>query len=218
LGDGTREDRLQPGLVAGDREFVAIDVGESHACALDRGGGAWCWGGNSHGGLGDGTTEERSLPVRVQGGDSFVAIALGTAHTCGLAQDGTAWCWGENVLGQLGDGTAIDRAVPVRVASTVAFVQLDAGAAHTCGLSDDGRAYCWGWNEHGGQVGDGTVVNRPLPTPVATTERFVRIVLGRVAACGIRSDGQAWCWGNNEFGELGGGGPVHLTPVPLDRS
>jgi alpha-tubulin suppressor-like RCC1 family protein len=196
---------------------VIIEIGDSHACALDRGGEAWCWGGNSHGGLGDGTTEDRSLPVQVQGGDPFVALALGTAHSCGLTADGTAWCWGENVLGQLGDGTQTDRSIPVRVASTVPFVQLDAGAAHTCGLADDGRAYCWGWNSHGGQLGDGTVADRSVPTPVATTERFVRIVLGRVAGCGIRSDGQAWCWGNNEFGELGGsGGSVQPVPRPLD--
>jgi alpha-tubulin suppressor-like RCC1 family protein len=47
--------------------------------------------------------------------------------------------------------------------------------------------------------------NRSVPAPVSTNERFVRLAVGLVAACGIRSYGQAWCWGSDEFGELGDG-------------
>jgi alpha-tubulin suppressor-like RCC1 family protein len=51
---------------------------------------------------------------------------------------------------------------------------------------------------------------------VATTERFVRLIAGLAAGCGIREDGRAWCWGRNEDGELGDGvGAHHRFPAPV---
>jgi len=53
LGDCTvRGASPEPRKVCGDHVFADLDVGTSHACAVTRGGAAWCWGGNDAGELG----------------------------------------------------------------------------------------------------------------------------------------------------------------------
>ena len=97
------------------------------------------------------------------------------------------------------------------------LVQIAAGAGHTCGLAVQGGVYCWGWNVDG-QIGDGVMGDRAVPSKVATPERFVRIAVGLAASCGLRSDGRAWCWGRNEDGELGDGKGIHHTfPAPVNE-
>lgn len=60
------------------------------------------------------------------------------------------------------------------------------------------------------------------PTGVATSRAFSRVVEGYEASCMLTSDGQAWCWGRNEDGELGAvtsstcsGGNVPCTWQPV---
>ena len=43
---------------------------------------------------------------------------------------------------------------------------LATGNAHSCVVTADGAALCWGLNYYG-ELGDGTTVNRPVPTPVS---------------------------------------------------
>jgi alpha-tubulin suppressor-like RCC1 family protein len=52
----------------------------------------------------------------------------------------------------------------------------------------------------------------PAPPPVI----FASIVAGWDHSCGLRSDGAAFCWGNNEVGQLGDKTLTsRLTPVPV---
>jgi len=43
----------------------------------------------------------------------------------------------------------------------------------------------------------------PLPAPVATAQRFAGIGLGHNHSCMRTSAGAAWCWGDNQYGQLG---------------
>jgi alpha-tubulin suppressor-like RCC1 family protein len=78
-----------------------------------------------------------------------------------------AFCWGNNFYGQLGDGTTTTRLTPVRVVGGLPFRQVSAGGVHTCGVTTSDLAYCWGYNNFFGALGDGTLINRRRPTPVA---------------------------------------------------
>jgi alpha-tubulin suppressor-like RCC1 family protein len=185
-----------------------------HTCALDPGGVAYCWGSNIEGKLGVGTTvgpQDCSgapcsmQPAPVAGALRFTGIGVGEQHTCALSTAGTVFCWGVNDLGQLGNGTTTGRTTPGAVSGGRAFVSLSVGARHSCALTSDGTAYCWGYN-FSGQLGRLTSVEwGGTPAAVTTSLRFSAISAGGAHTCGIATDGETYCWGDNGSGQLGTG-------------
>jgi hypothetical protein len=138
-----------------------------------------------------------------------VSVTVGGAFACALTGTGQAFCWGANLVGQLGNGTVSGPVlVPAPVSGDLVFTTLTASGAHTCGLTAGGAAYCWGGNESG-ETGTGTLGSSVLtPTPVQTALRFTRISAEGSGSwpnstCGLTAAGEAWCWGNNSFGQLG---------------
>ena len=99
---------------------------------------------------------------------------------------------------------ALDQAVsrPFGVHDVFHSASVAVGSYHTCALTDEGVAYCWGRNFRG-QLGDGTLTDRPLPTPVATELNFSSLTAGSSHTCGLTAEGLAHCWGANWDGGLG---------------
>ena len=150
---------------------------------------------------------------------AFVQVSPGSNFTCGLTAAGVIWCWGDNAHGQLGDGTTTRRLTPVVVrAGALRFRHVAAATYHTCALTTDGRAYCWGDNWYGQLgLGDGTHNPRLRPNPVAGGLTFRQLGAGGFGhTCGVTTAGRAYCWGNNQFGELGDGTETERdAPVPV---
>jgi alpha-tubulin suppressor-like RCC1 family protein len=225
LGNGSTQNSTTPvsvslaGIQLSPSSVVAQEGFGDHMCITDSNRAAWCWGSNTGGQLGDGTVTSRSTPVRVEGNLSFGNLVMGGEHTCGLTDSGEVWCWGYNLAGQLGDGTASNRRLePVKVAlpEGVVATAISAGTNHTCAGTATGDWYCWGLNSSG-QLGDGTMTNRSLPTPVAGGP-YVQIAAGEFHGCGRTASGEAFCWGSQGFGGLGNGslvGGAVLTPAPV---
>lgn len=86
------------------------------------------------------------------------------------------------------------------------------GDEFTCAIRGT-AAYCWGDNGNG-QMGDSSVAQRLLPTPVAGGHAFTSITAGLFHACALTGAGQAWCWGSGQSGELGDGGDT-TSAVPV---
>jgi len=109
-------DYLPTVLLGTGRTAVAIELGDSHTCALLDNGSVKCWGANSYGQLGQGNTNNVGenanqtgdyLPVVSLGsGRTAIAIALGSYHTCALLDNASVKCWGSNDEGQLGQGNS----------------------------------------------------------------------------------------------------------------
>lgn len=76
------------------------------------------------------------------------------------------------------------------------------GTWHTCGITADATAYCWGRGATG-MLGNGTLDQQLLPTPVAGGLRFSALAAGRDFTCGLTEEGKAYCWGNNFNAQLG---------------
>jgi alpha-tubulin suppressor-like RCC1 family protein len=105
---------------------------------------------------------------------------------------------------------------------------IAAGELHSCGLTLAGKAYCWG-SGHYGQLGDGQSEGlHSVTTPVAVAggHTFASITVGAWHSCGLTVAGQAYCWGRNDFGQLGNGSidpdsenPASVpVPVTLDSA
>src|SRR5690606_17322804 len=133
--------------------------------------------------------------------------------------DGNAYAWGGNTEGQLGDGTNTDRNTPVQVQAPagVTFTSITGGDSHSRALVADGNAYACGDNGFG-QPGDGTNTDRNTPVQVqdAAGVTFTSISSGSFHSVALGSDGNAYAWGYNDFGELGDGTNPHSnTPVQV---
>jgi hypothetical protein len=155
----------------------------------------------------------------VAGGLSFRQVLAGGYHSCGVTSDSRVYCWGHNGYGQLGDGTTTGRLKPVAVAGGLSFTAVGPGSYHTCGVTTNDRAYCWGWNGSG-QLGDGTVTGRLTPVavagnlPIDGVSTSLNLYTGHT--CGLTTDNRAYCWGDNEDGQLGDGtNDDKLTPVAV---
>jgi alpha-tubulin suppressor-like RCC1 family protein len=233
--DGTTADSASPVAVGGGLVFSSIATGYLHTCGIvvSPPGAAYCWGFNGNAQLGDGTYNSPTSPVAVIGGLTFSSIVTGYVHTCGIviSPPGAAYCWG-NDNGQLGDGTTSesdDTVSPVAVSGGLAFSSIAAGGLHTCGIvvSPPGAAYCWGRNSNG-QLGAESPAYFSISFVAVTGGlMFSSITTSSYHTCGIivSPPGAAYCWGSNDFGQLGDGTygersyPVAvLAPPPVSSS
>ena len=84
-----------------------------------------------------------------------------------------------------------NRAAPGDVTGLTRDVtQVAAGLEHTCALLNDGGARCWG-NNTSGQLGDGSLVSKQLPTLVTGGLTFIQISAGMNHTCGVTNGGAA---------------------------
>jgi alpha-tubulin suppressor-like RCC1 family protein len=244
LGDGgeTGEDTQSPSpvdtsTIQGNKAFVELTAGAEHTCGLTADGAAYCWGWDLYGQLGNGGTGQNAQspsPVdtsAILGNKAFVQLTGGYYFTCGLTVEGVAYCWGSDRYGQLGNGgTSLDTQSPSLVDTSAipgnkAFAKLTGAGYHICGLTSEGAAYCWGYDYPGGLGNGGTGVNTQSPSPVDTTtisgdKAFTQLSGGNNFSCGLTAEGVTYCWGSDEFGQLGNEGTSQDTqsPSPVDAS
>jgi alpha-tubulin suppressor-like RCC1 family protein len=102
-------------------------------------------------------------------------------------------------------------------AITVAPVQLRApiaGGHHTCALTNGAATYCWGKNLYG-ELGAGFIsFFEETPRAVTGIPRFTALAAGENHTCALKSNGAAFCWGNNAGSQLGSSGGPSANPVP----
>jgi alpha-tubulin suppressor-like RCC1 family protein len=213
------KDSPTPVLVAGGLKFRSVRAGYLFTCGIAVGGAAYCWGSNAQGRLGNGSQKSSPVPVPVSSGLNFVSISPSATHACGVTTNGKGYCWGDNEHGQLGNGSHVSSSVPVPVSSGLIFQSISAGTTFSCGVTKAGIPHCWGW---GNDTVTATEEEGPddVPAPVFGSKGLVlkSVTTGQVHACALASAGQVYCWGANNYGQLGNGvkeDSVRPVLVPL---
>lgn len=231
---------LARAFLAGNASTNTIEVGDAFACGLITLGHGFCWGQNNHGqiaaktdstcfpGTDPGAIVNDSLkttavpcsllPLRISQAIDFTTISAGDSTGCAISVAGRAYCWGTGLHGENGNGTTADKSQPTLVTSGLIFTSISVGGQHTCALATGGTAYCWG-DDSKGQLGDARLVSSTTPIPVSGGGGpgvFSSISAGFRHSCAIASDGTGFCWGSNDFGQLGDGSNVTRdTPVQV---
>ena len=157
-------------------------------------------------------------------------IIGGFGYVCAVALDGRVYCWGSNSNGKIGSGNTSSALVPSAVKISGALVgkvikQIEPSSAgnHSCVIASDDKAYCWGYNAFG-QLGNNNTVNSLTPVAVDTagvlaSKTIKQIASGGISSCVIASDDKAYCWGSNNFGQLGNGNLKNSsTPTPVSTT
>ena len=139
---------------------------------------------------------------------------MGLAHACVLDSGGKVACWGEDSRGQV-SGWDMPYA-------NETFTSISAGNFFTCGTKSDGNAMCWGYptNEDGrhrestnmtyaawvlrpdyladDSTDDKTGYTGWVDAPLTSDNvkfKSGTVSVGNYHACGIKTNGEATCWG-----------------------
>src|SRR5688500_1880456 len=229
LGNGSTTSSAVPVRVAGGIKFKAVSASFVLTYALAENGQLYCWslcpGSNTQ------VLTPQPWPTAVaaevvEAGDGG---AVSTAPTCVLGGE-TAYCWGGNLHGQLGRGTRGQAHVVYPegpVAGNHAFADIGSRSDnHVCAITTAGTAYCWGGGRSGERgalgAGAGAAKESLVPQAVSGNLVFKDIAVGHQHNCALTTAGQAWCWGDNGYGQLGAategcpwGGSCSAIPVAV---
>jgi alpha-tubulin suppressor-like RCC1 family protein len=153
----------------------------------------------------------------------WTSVTAGPNSACGVKGDGSAWCWGLDSSFQLGNSGFASGlySEPSRVVDTGApWVTLSTHSTHTCGIQSNGTLWCWG-NDADGQLGNGAPASlQAQPAQVGTDTDWASVTNGLAFTCAIKTNGDAYCWGDDSYGQLGNGATTttdQISPVAVSQ-
>ena len=225
----TPDRKTYPDLPA-DFTYLQVSAGGSHSLALGSDGNAYAWGANGYGQLGN-NGYNSSVPERVRDpanptdkskGLKATQVSGGECHSLAVGSDGNVYAWGDNNLGQLGNNTSgsIFNPAPIRVRDPASptdtskglkATQVSAVYLHSLAVGSDGYVYAWGANAYGG-LGNNTTSSSSVPVrvrdPASPTDKSQGLKAAQVSggyeySLAVGSDGNAYAWGYNGYGQLG---------------
>jgi alpha-tubulin suppressor-like RCC1 family protein len=199
LGDGTTEGRLDPQAVLGLGDIVQVVAAEQHSCALSLDGGVFCWGWDFYGQVGlrwtSARVRQRRIPTAVAGLDDAVSVSSGDDYSCALRKTGQVLCWGNNNDRQMLTG-AFTRSRPHLLPELPELQTLVTGDGSVCGLTADETIHC-----------GSSMAYQTLQEALGHDGRLLRpvtaLALGDDHICVADDQGNVWCGGGNDAGQLG---------------
>lgn len=219
---GTTAETATPIVLEMPEPVAQVSLGGTYtmsACALLASGRLWCWGSNGEGQLARGAVGGNFFPpVEIDAPTPWSAVAAGSVFTIAV-HEGELWAWGNGDRGQTGAGRVEYRLTPTRIGTDASWWALEAADGHACALrdraGDRGSLYCWG-NDAYGQLGTGATGGPSAgPVPPTTPTGFTQVAAGADFTCGLRGEGQLFCWGRGDAGRLGLGDEAGRT-VPTE--
>ena len=232
LGDGTIVPKSSPVQIGALVNWKQVSASPSfgtgvlgnNTAAVKTDGTLWTCGYNGYGQLGNGTNSLSvfvSTPIQVGALSNWKQVACGRFSTSAVKTDGTLWTWGYNSSGQLGDGTVVPKSSPIQFGSLTNWKYVANGIYHTAAIKTDGTLWTCGYNRSvfggpGGELGDGTIVDKSSPVQVGSLTTWKQVACGFSFTAAIKTDGTLWTWGNNSYGNLGDGTVVpKSTPIQV---
>lgn len=202
--NGTGRDQALPqpiytgGVLRGKR-LTAIAVDDHHACVLDSGGNAYCWG---TGPLGDGSKKTSLRPVKVRipasapGGFDRIWTQVGSTICARAKADRQHYCWGTDTPG----GDQYGRVPgPMKLSPSLQGVTLTdlqwrktyLGLA--CAVVETGAVSCWNnYDTQDTSQRDPAFEVSGLPDPAVNP--VIQLAAGYNVSCAVMRDGSGWCW------------------------
>jgi alpha-tubulin suppressor-like RCC1 family protein len=215
---GSLKCRGTPQKIPGLANVAHVQIGGTHACALDTAGAVKCWGGNNYSQLAQSNSITHSAtPIAVAFGAaiSVAQISIGQDVTCVRTTGKDVYCWGADDQGVAG---AVATATPVATPTLITVfnhdvsdirVSMDAGSgAHACAIREPGTLWCWGtttYGEGGRSPGSDNGCAggcSSIPIQVGSVSGVTQLSVGPASSCAIVGI-NVQCWGAEFYGALG---------------
>jgi hypothetical protein len=121
---------------------------------------------------------------------------------------------GTTITNTLGTLTTISKSTVA--GGSIPSIAVSTGDMTSCVVWLLDKVSCFGDN-HFGQLGDGTKIDRLLPVTVLGIDRPIAVSTGRFHSCALNDSGQVVCWGDNQRKQLGVTNVSgSLSPVEVD--
>ena len=223
LGQGDRITRSSPVQVGALTNWAQVSVADDSSLAVKTNGTLWSWGKNDFGQLGVNNLIARSSPVQIGSNTDWASCECASNSGFAVTTDGKAYSWGNNAHGELMTNEVITtrRSSPVQIGALTNWYLIKANTitnASVWAVKTDGTFWSCGYAS-AGALGTNNTVNRSSPVQVGALTTWSKPAGGYSDYSGaLRTDGTAWVWGNNSFGNLGlnrSGAPYPSSPVQL---
>lgn len=196
------EVNLPNGAIA---KYVAAGYGAN--CAITLTDKLYCWGALlSWDGVG--ISEPTPYPTLINGGvlkDMKIAsVYINYYGACVISDTGLVYCWGNDAYKGKNFDPIAKNATGILSGKTISH--MSSRNDHTCVTTDEQQVYCW-YNASYGTL-HGRNIRNLDPVKINTGnildgKQILQISSGSGSDCVLTDDGNVYCWGYGNYGELG---------------
>ncbi len=153
----------------------------------------------------------------LSGGMKHENVTSPYVHT-GLV-NGTMYYFVVTAVGGSGESSA---STEVTGRPRLSAVDLAVGSLHACAVTDGGEVFCWGDDDYGelgnGTTSDGSSQRSPVQVLDEAGTGFLtgvrKVAAAESQTCAATDVGEVWCWGNDDFFQLGNGASLAESSLP----
>ncbi len=172
-----------------------LALGSAFTCYLNPKNELWCWGWGEQFPV-PGPAEPLP-PTKQDIGVELVSIDAQHRRLCGLDKEGDVHCFGEPIYANLRDPGLGASPTSLSKASSVFL-----GAGAVCIVTKVGSIECIG-SQNDSVLGGNVYTAKPFVVAPPRAEQWLLGSGGQRHLCSISDAGTVWCWGDNEYGQLG---------------
>jgi alpha-tubulin suppressor-like RCC1 family protein len=182
----------------------------------------YAWGDNHYGQAGVDPaiySDDVLSPVPVHGAAANVTqLSRGADFELSLRSDGTVWGWGVNSDHVLGDQAPGSSFAPVQIHGLPPGIVQVTATSHCAAVAADGSVWTWGDNSNGQLGYPAPAGGNSTPRQVPGLSGVKQVAVGADFTVALRSNGEVWTWGGNDFGQLGDGTHTDRTTPARNRA
>ena len=227
LGDGSTTSSETPVLVdmhnLSDKRISNFSSAEFSYCLATRDGKVYCWGGT----IGEFGRVPEELSGGELNGNEVINLTALSSGACVIDINHKVYCR-SCISGIPGveeeDYPGVDFCdtfIKVNLPQDFSTISLASGTGHVCAASIDKRVYCWG--RVGKHLGYEKIEGEDSPknvdiSVIPSDDNIISVSAGYNHSCILTSAYQIYCWGENNYGQLGNDSNTDsLSPVLVNR-
>jgi alpha-tubulin suppressor-like RCC1 family protein len=191
---------LIPTQIGTANNWKSVSVGNIFCLAIKTDGTLWGWGITAEGQFGNGTTViYLATPTQIGTANDWQKIFCSSYASFAIKTNGTLWSSGKDIAEILGNGLANGNQntfIQVGIDTNWSSISCSGNTASVQALKTNGERWAWGDNSIG-TLGDGTIVNKSVPTHIGTDLWKSVSTEGGSICSGVKTNGTLWIWGGN---------------------